>query len=198
MGKKKFALDSLLRIRIRKALSDAVAALTKTTWPVSPPPHSRLRNNVGSPDPTRDQKKKRKNSSSALLCRHQQQQQSPVAGKALGIRHSLIDWQHPSAVDKQTNKGQHQDLFDLLLLFRLASRLFFRRWMENRFSQSDGGDGHFNVASSMYTSLVLMIVKNGQQKKRNENVSGYSTQPPASPVHLHPKESQKSKPNQTK
>jgi hypothetical protein len=38
MGKKKFALDSLLRIRIRKALSDAVAALTKTTWPVSPPP----------------------------------------------------------------------------------------------------------------------------------------------------------------
>lgn len=32
-----------------------------------------------------------------------------------------------------------------------------------------------------------MIVKNGQQKKRNENVSGYSTQPPASPVHLHPK-----------
>lgn len=38
MGKKKFALDSLLRIRIRKALSDAVAALTKTTWPVPPPP----------------------------------------------------------------------------------------------------------------------------------------------------------------
>lgn len=197
MGKKKFALDSLLRIRIRKALSDAVAALTKTTWPVffSPP----LAYVTMLARPTQQEiRRKTKNSSSALLCRHQQQQQSPVAGKALGIRHSLIDWQHPSAVDKQTNKGQHQDLFDLLLLFRLASRLFFRRWMENRFSQSDGGDGHFNVASSMYTSLVLMIVKNGQQKKRNENVSGYSTQPPASPVHLHPKESQKSKPNQTK
>lgn len=56
--RKKFALDSL-RIRIRKALRRCCRP-HQNDLACFPPPPTRLRNNVGSPDPTRDQKKNEK------------------------------------------------------------------------------------------------------------------------------------------